>query len=280
MKACDLYSRSRGIMNRLRIYLTTTFCITWTCWWSLVLLTHTGTIAYGQPFFMVIYMTGGLGPTIAAYVAVLATPVQSPLREFHARLFRWRVAWWWYVLVLALPVALALVSLALASLIEAHPRLSTGMPVLPWYMFFALFPVMILGGGLEELGWRGVAQPETERLIARPAAAVLVGLIWAVWHLPLFFLPGAGQYGTNFFMFLLGVVGNALILAWIYGRTSSILLCIFFHASFNATAALGLGIPGGKGWLSTLNVCFGLLAGALLLAVASVKSDKAATINL
>ncbi|HEY1208316.1 MAG TPA: CPBP family intramembrane glutamic endopeptidase [Terracidiphilus sp.] len=269
-------------MNRLLVYLTTTFCITWTCWWALVLLTHTGMMAYGfgHPLFMVIYMIGGLGPTFAAYAAVCATPAQSPLKEFNARLFRWRVAWWWYLLVLALPAALALASLALASLVDPHPQLSTGMPAHSWYMFFLLFPVMILGGGLEELGWRGVAQPEMERRVARPAAAVLVGLIWSVWHLPLFFLPGVSQYGTNFFMFLIGVVGNALILAWIYGRTSSILLCIFFHASFNATAALGLGIPGGKGWLSALNVCLGMLAGALLLAFASAKSDNAARINL
>jgi len=247
----------------------------------LVLLTRTGTMAYGynQPLFLIIYLIGGLGPTIAAYAAVLATPVQSPLREFHVRLFRWRVAWWWYVLVLALPVALALASLALASLVEVDPRLSSGMPALHWYMYFPLFPVMILGGGLEELGWRGVAQPEMERFLGRPATALLVGLIWAVWHLPLFFLPGSGQYGTNFLMFLIGVVGNAMILAWIYGRTSSILLCIFFHASFNATASLGLGIPGGKGWLSTLNVCLGMLTGALLLASASVKSYNAARIN-
>jgi membrane protease YdiL (CAAX protease family) len=118
-----------------------------------------------------------------------------------------------------------------------------------------------------------------ERRVARPVAAVLVGLIWAVWHLPLFYLPGVGQYGANFFTFLIGVVGNALILAWIYGRTRSILICIFSHASFNATAALGLGIPGGKGWLSTLNVCLGVLAGALLLAFASGKPNNAIAVN-
>ncbi|MGO9776233.1 MAG: lysostaphin resistance A-like protein [Terracidiphilus sp.] len=266
-------------MNCLKVYLATTFCITWTCWWALVLLTHAGMMAYGyrHPFFMIVYVIGGLGPTIAAYAAVLATPAQSPLREFNARLFRWRVAWWWYLLVLALPAAIALASFALASLVD--PRVSTGMPIHPWYMFFTLFPVMILGGGLEELGWRGVAQPEMERRVARPQAAVLVGLIWSVWHLPLFFLPGASQNGSNFFMFLIGVVGNALILAWIYGRTQSILLCIFFHASFNATAVFGLGIPGGKGWLSALNVSLGVLAGALLLAFASVKPNNAARIN-
>lgn len=86
-------------MNRLKTYLIATFLITWTCWWALVLLTRTGTMAYGygQPLFMVFYLLGGLGPTIAAFVAVLATPAQSPLREFNARLFRWRVAWWWYM---------------------------------------------------------------------------------------------------------------------------------------------------------------------------------------
>jgi membrane protease YdiL (CAAX protease family) len=264
-------------MNRLRIYLVTTFCITWTCWWTLVAFARAGTMVFGQPLFMVVYLIGGLGPTIAAYAAVLATPTQFPLREFHSRLFRWRLAWWWYLLVLALPVAVALASSGLASL--AEPRLSIGLPVHPWYMFFPLFPVMILGGGLEELGWRGVAQPEMERSVARFVAAIFVGLIWAIWHLPLFFLPGVGQYGTNFFFFTIGVVGNALILAWIYGRTRSILLCIFYHASFNATAAIGLGVPGGKGWLSALDAFLCVLAGALLLAFASARPANPAPPN-
>lgn len=259
-------------MSRLKTYLAVTFLITWTCWWTLVLLVRPGTTVYGHPLLMLLFALGGLGPTIAAYAAVLATPNQSPLGEFNLRLFRWRVVWWWYVIALLLPFALALAPLALAALID--PGLPASLVLRPWYMFFPLFLVMILGGGLEELGWRGVAQPQMEQGIGRPAAAVLVGLIWSLWHLPLFFLPGVGQYGTNFFSFLIGVVGSALILAWLNGRTQSILLCILFHAGLNTVAALGLAIPSGRSGPALLEACFKVLIGALLLFVFPGVRDK------
>jgi membrane protease YdiL (CAAX protease family) len=200
---------------------------------------------------------------------VLATPAQSSLREFHSRLFRWRVAGWWYVIAVALPVALALVSVGLAGFVD--PDFVRGLSVRPWYLFVPLFLVMIAGGGLEELGWRGVAQPEMEPRLGRPAAAVLVGLIWSLWHVPLFVLPGVRQYGTDFPVFAIGLVGGALILAWLYGRTESILLCILFHAGWNAVAALGLAIPSDRHLPALLDACLRLVVGALLFAVGSAR---------
>jgi membrane protease YdiL (CAAX protease family) len=258
--------------RRLTIFLAVSFLITWTCWEILVQLARARTTVYGHLPFMVLYMLGGLGPTIAAYVAVLATRAQSPLREFHTRLFRWRVAWWWFVTALALPVAIAMATIGVAILVD--PDFLGGLSVQPWYMLFPLLLVMIAGGGLEELGWRGVAQPEMERCLCRPAAAVLVGLIWSLWHLPLFVLPGVGQYGTSFPVFAIGLLGGALILAWVYSHTESILLCILFHASWNAVAALGLTIPSDRRPLALLDACLRVVIGILLLAVGSALSRK------
>ncbi|MGB7761927.1 MAG: type II CAAX endopeptidase family protein [Bryobacteraceae bacterium] len=250
--------------RRLTIFLTVTFLITWTCWWILVPQARAQRTVYGQFPFMLLYILGGAGPTIAAYAAVLATPSQSPLREYHSRLFRWRVSGWWFLVALALPVALVLASVGIA--VSVHPGLARALPVRPWYTFVPLFFVMIAGGGLEELGWRGVAQPEMERVLTRPVAAVLVGAIWSLWHLPLFALPGVHQYGTDFPLFAIAAIGGALILAWLYGRTRSILLCIFFHASWNA-AATGLAIPSSQHLPTLLGACLWVLVGALLLAL-------------
>ena len=258
--------------HRLAIYLAVSFAVTWASWGILVPLARARTIVYGELPFMLLYFFGGLGPTIAAYVSVLATSTQAPLSEFHRRLFRRSVAGRWYVIALGLPVALALTSVGIAFLID--PDSATLLSIEPWYMFVPLLLVMVAGGGLEELGWRGVAQPEMERGLDRPIAAVLVGLVWSIWHLPLFVLRGVGQYGTNFPVFAIGVVGGALILAWLYARTGSILLCIIFHAGWNAIAALGLTISSQQDLAALLDACLRVGVGAFLLAVGSVPHNE------
>jgi membrane protease YdiL (CAAX protease family) len=250
---------------RLRIYIFTTFAISLTSWGILAHLSRAGITAFGQPRFMLLFSLGGLGPTIGAYLAVLATTAQSPLAEYHQRLFRWRVDWKCYLAAFGLPAALVLGSATLA--IVFHSGSYQVVMSRPWFALFPLFVLMIFFGGLEELGWRGVAQPEMERLLPRAPAAIAVGIIWAVWHLPLFYVPGVSQYGTSFRVFFLRVLGNALILAWIYGRSKSILLCGAFHAMRNAAWAMGLTVQGRQANQQFFETCLGLACGVLLMAL-------------
>ena len=247
--------------RRFTFYLVSTFAISWLAWGTLILLSGARLTAYGRPLFMVLYALGGLGPTIAAYIAVLTTRGQSPLSEFHARLLRWR--WRWNLIALGLPITLILASAGAAAI--ADPAYAASLSLRPWYTFVPLFFVMILGGGLEELGWRGIAQPEAERRAAPLVASLFVGVIWAAWHLPLFYLPGVGQYDTSFPIFAAGVIGNALLLAWLYGRTKSILACIIFHASFNAVLALGFAASPRAGLPMLLDALLSILLGGTLL---------------
>jgi membrane protease YdiL (CAAX protease family) len=261
--------------RRLVTYLVATFVITWGAWSSLAWLAQSGALAYGQGPFMLLYVLGGFGPTIGAYVAVLATRSQAPLAEYHRRLLRWRVPAGWYLVAVGLPIGLAAVSTGIAVLLS--PDLSAAVSIKPWYIFVPLFAMMIIGGGLEELGWRGVAQPEISRLASAATAALWVGLMWALWHLPLFFVPGVSQYGGNFPIFAVGVVGTALTLGWLYSRTESILLCIVFHAAGNAITALGLVVPSGRDWLGLVGPCLSVVVGAaLVLTDAARPADRTA----
>ena len=230
--------------RRFGLFVGAAFAVTWTSWWLLVRFAVARAAVYGQLPFMMLYIAGGLGPTIAAYVVVVATRARDPLAEFHRRLLRRRLAGRWYLIAVGLPIGLATAPFAAARWLA--PSSFGTLAVKPWYMFGPLFALMIAGGGLEELGWRGVAQPELERRLARPTAALIVGAIWAAWHVPLFFLPGVSQYGTSFPMFAVGVIGNALILAWLYGHTRSVMLCVIYHAAWNAILAQGVAIPRGR----------------------------------
>ena len=227
--------------SRLAVFLLSTYLITWTSWWILAALAHRGITAFGQAPFMVLYLLGGLGPTIAPYISILLTGDRGSIKEFHARLFKWRVCAAWYLAAFLIPAGVEGVALAIWVLIGGESSSIPGL--LPWYMFFPFFFVMILGGGLEELGWRGIALPEFQRRLHPLGASAVIGVIWSLWHLPLFFIKGVHQYGMNFYTFSLGVLGLACVLTWIYNRTGSILLCVVLHAAVNATNSLGLKVP-------------------------------------
>ncbi len=93
---------------------------------------------------------------------------------------------------------------------------------------------VLLGGGMEEGGWRGYLQPAFAKKVHITVAVILVGLIWAIWHLPYFFLPDTLQTGSNFPMYVITMTATAFTLTAIYKLTGSILLCTLFHGWQNA----------------------------------------------
>lgn len=93
---------------------------------------------------------------------------------------------------------------------------------------------ILLGGGMEEGGWRGYLQPAFEKKLPAPAAVVAVSLIWACWHLPYFFLPGTFQSGESFLFYVVTTTATAFTLTAIHKMTGSVLLCTLFHGWQNA----------------------------------------------
>lgn len=105
----------------------------------------------------------------------------------------------------------------------------------PWYLFIVYMPLMVLGGGLEEIGWRGVLQPQLERRFPFLAAALIEGVIWSVWHIPLWFVPNTTQSDMNFTAFALYCITLGCTLAAVYRLTKSIWACVLVHAWGNTT---------------------------------------------
>ncbi len=116
----------------------------------------------------------------------------------------------------------------------------------PWYLFFLFIPMMILGGGLEEIGWRGVFQPLLEKRFPFLVAALIEGTIWSIWHLPLWFVPNTSQGSMNFIAFTLYCITLGLTLAVAYRLTKCIWVTILIHAWGNT-------VLGGMYTLTSLN---------------------------
>lgn len=211
-------------MNKLAArYLILTFAIMAICWGTLALLSVNGiALKENWPLF-VPYLIGGFSPTIASFVALRKNQGVT-FKEWIKTIFAFKSSWAAYLLVFVF----AAVYITPLALICGYQN---GAPL---WAIFAMVPIMIIGGGLEEAGWRYVLFPELEKKIGWIFSALLVALVWWLWHFPLFFINGLPQYGQNYFAFGLNVLGLSFALAAVKKISGNVWLCVLLHSLVNS----------------------------------------------
>ena len=105
-----------------------------------------------------------------------------------------------------------------------------------WYVMLGAILISTWVQAGEEIGWRGYALPRLSQQFGLAPASIILGIIWALWHLPLFFVPRADTFGQSFPLYVLQVTAVSVALAWLYWRTEgSLLLVMLLHAAINNT---------------------------------------------
>ncbi len=187
------------------------------------------------------------GPSLAAIVLVVITEGASGLRRLLGRLLVWRVNVLWYAFVLLYPAILSLATTGLYVLFGGQAPDYANPPVLRIYPlppellevgplvllpFVFLLTLFISSPMGEEIGWRGYALPRLQAKRGALTASVLLGLLWGLWHLPLYLTRSHPLSGEFFGWYLLGVVAVAILFTWVYNNTrGSLLLALLFHTS-------------------------------------------------
>lgn len=99
--------------------------------------------------------------------------------------------------------------------------------------------MLIIGGGQEEFGWRGYAQEPLQKRMGVIPASLFIGLVWGLWHLPLWVMPGDGHSTYPFIAFLIMTTSISIIYGWLYNASNQKLITvIIFHAMSNTAAPL------------------------------------------
>lgn len=167
------------------------------------------------------------GPLVGAAVVTWASG--GRLRDWAGQVTRWRVRPRLYLFALLVPVAVGEGSNVLYALAGVPLELRGYSPALYALQFVW---VLLFTGALEEFGWRGFLQPRLQQRHSALVAGLVVGVVWVLWHLRLFYFGAAG-YG-ELPRYALWVVAAAVVMAWLYNRTGgSVLLVMLFHASNN-----------------------------------------------
>lgn len=214
--------------KKARLFLAITFILTYCSWFSVAILTKQESLT---PQLFALYVFGGFGPTFAAILTLRFWGDKSEFRDFLKQIIRVKVHVGWYLYMLIMPSALTFLPWLVNSATTGKQQL---IMLQPFYMLLAMIPFMVIGGGLEELGWRGVLLPELLKRHGLLTSTLLVTFFWILWHIPLWFIKGVSQYNSNFVEFALSVIGTSLLLSVLYIKTKSIFLCIMFHSLMNA----------------------------------------------
>ncbi|MEV6155520.1 CPBP family intramembrane glutamic endopeptidase [Nonomuraea sp. NPDC052129] len=225
----------------LALFWAVTFTTSWIFWLIAIKLG-------GSPMAfptVIPYLLGGFGPVIGAIVVRARRARHRQPAPAHTVRLRLSKRLFWVPPLLVMASATVLAGALLAHLLGGPAvSLAAGRSLISTVGGLAPFLVsMLIAGPLaEEPGWRGTAYPRLRASLSRFQAGLLLGVVWAVWHLPLFFVSGTvqavlGLISWNGLLFTLSVIPMALLTGYAYER-AGVAASIAVHFAVNVTMAL------------------------------------------
>jgi membrane protease YdiL (CAAX protease family) len=198
---------------------------------------HFGRVTLWNPVVFATIWT----PTVWAFILVFALDGRVGLRDLLIRVFRWRVKLRWYLISTVGVASLGLT----ASFVRAAVSHTPAPPVLdfaawPDLTWYGLSMLVVDPGPIgEDPGWRGYALPRMLQRFNPAVASVLLGAVWAVWHLPAFLFSGMPQAPLSVGWFLLAVVSLTVMMSWVAVNTrGAVIPAILMHWASNRFTVL------------------------------------------
>lgn len=206
-------------------FLAITFGLTWGLAALMLLFPDTIIGLFGGPSLSnPLVILAVYAPGIAGILLVLVQTGFKGLGSFLRRLTLGRAPLgWWLFLLLGIP-AVVFTGAAIKG------TLGDPSPFSPWYQALPALAMALVLGPIEEFGWRGVALPLLQRRFAPFWAGLLLGGIWAVWHVPSFLISGMPQSTWSAAPYFLGIVAISVLLTPLFNASrGSLLVAILYH---------------------------------------------------
>lgn len=217
-------------MRSLLKFFSLTYLVSWSLWIAVAAIPKSSGFQVISGF---LYLLGVFAPALVALALTARADGHAGTVDLLRQTVKWSVSARWYVFAIGYMVA---IKLAAALLLRVATGAWPAFGHEPLYLMAIAIPFSTPAQAGEEIGWRGYALPRLSASLGLSGASIALGVIWACWHLPFFFISGTEKSGQSFPLYLLSVTALSVAMAWLYWRTNgSLLLTMLMHAAVNNT---------------------------------------------
>ena len=224
--------KSTKTVKEAYVFLGLTLALSYFVFWGPLALFKIPTISFvsdikGPSWAIALLVVGGFVPSLLAIFLTWKQERLPGLRTLGRRILQFKLGWCWYVfaflIVIAGTAGQLTINRLLGNTFDGH---------LFWAQLGSFLPLLIIGPLSEEIGWRGYALERLQTRWNALTSSLIVGLVWALWHLPLFMMVGTSQHelGVPFIGFLIKLMASSILYAWLYNNTKqSLWSAILLH---------------------------------------------------
>jgi len=183
---------------------------------------------------LIIMTLASWGPLIAAFLVTALTEGKTGVRTLWGRFWNRNISTRWLLVTLLFLPALALIDNLVIRLLDGqdYPVFFSYHPA--WTIVTSFAFAFFSNGVLEEFGWRGYVLPRLQARWNALASSLILGVLWAAWHVGQWFVPGSNLYQRDFWLWSLGTILLTIIMTWIFNNTKgSVLAAALFHGTIN-----------------------------------------------
>jgi membrane protease YdiL (CAAX protease family) len=224
--------KSAKTVKEAYVFLVLTLALSWFVFWGPLALFKIPTISFvsddkGPWWAIALYIVGGFVPSLLGIFLTLKKEGVSGLRKLGQHIIQFRFSWRWYMFTFLIVIAGTAGQLTINRILG-----NTFNGTLFLTQLGSFLPLLILGPLSEEIGWRGYALPRLQTRWNALTSSLIVGLVWALWHLPLFMMVGTLQHelGDPFISFLIKITASSILYTWLYNNTKhSLWSAILLH---------------------------------------------------
>jgi uncharacterized protein len=265
----EIEMKSTKTVQEAYVFLGLTLVFSWFVFWGPLALFKIPAISFvsdvkGPSWAVALYIVGGFVPSLLALFLTWKEDGVSGLRLLGRRILQFKLGWRWYGFTFLVVLAGTAGQLTINKFLG-----NTFDGTLFIEQLGGFLPLLVIGPLSEEIGWRGYALGRLQTRWNALTSSLIVGLVWALWHLPLFMMLGASfhESGDPFIGFLVKMMASSILYAWLYNNTQqSLWSAILLHWLYTyAAQVLSSGVTRSPlyDWLEVLP--YGIMAAFVVL---------------